>query len=177
LQLPRTIREVIDLTAQLKFTYLWVDVLCILRGPPGYDENQVRAMDAIYHFPQVTIGLFHCQMRMLDFQASEAPFTPPAIQNRSREPDHFDREWRKLNFSVPISQFNLETSWMDFARAVIVTKMSFHRSNIRFTGNVAAPRSMKNMASLSNEGILRILLMAHGIPISFTIPDYTMKFK
>lgn len=54
-----------------QFRYLWVDALCIVQEPPGQDEHQVLAMDAIYHFSQLTIVAASGGMPTLDFLASE----------------------------------------------------------------------------------------------------------
>lgn len=99
---PRTIREAMDLTHQLKFRYLWVNALCIVQEPPGFDEHQVRAMHAIYHFSEITIVAAAGSDANTGLPGFGAHSRPAATQDRTREPDKLDRDWFRPSFRTVI---------------------------------------------------------------------------
>lgn len=54
-EIPRTIRDTIDLVHQLGIPYLWVDSLCIVQDDAESKHNQIEAMAGVYANAYVTI--------------------------------------------------------------------------------------------------------------------------
>lgn len=54
-ELPKTIRNTIDLVDQLGIQYLWVDCLCIIQDDKDSKHDQIQAMSGIYAHAYVTI--------------------------------------------------------------------------------------------------------------------------
>ena len=54
-QLPRTIRDTIDLVRELGIRYLWVDALCILQGDAELWALNASRMDTVYGHASITI--------------------------------------------------------------------------------------------------------------------------
>jgi hypothetical protein len=53
--LPKTIRNAIDLVDQLGIQHLWVDCLCIIQDDTDSKHDQIQAMSGIYANAYVTI--------------------------------------------------------------------------------------------------------------------------
>lgn len=69
-QLPRTIRDTIDLVRELGIRYLWVDSLCILQGDAELWELNASRMDTVYGHASLTICAAdgqdaHCGLKAL----------------------------------------------------------------------------------------------------------------
>jgi hypothetical protein len=52
---PRTIRDAIDVSVQLGYRYLWVDEYCIDQKDDKHRSDQIRRMDQIYRGADLTI--------------------------------------------------------------------------------------------------------------------------
>lgn len=55
-ELPKTIRDAIELARELGERYLWVDSLCIIQDDDEDKANQITAMDAVYGSAVLTIA-------------------------------------------------------------------------------------------------------------------------
>jgi hypothetical protein len=55
-QLPKTIRDAIDVTRALRIRYLWVDSLCIIQKDDKHFEEEAPKMGSLYHHATVTIA-------------------------------------------------------------------------------------------------------------------------
>ncbi|KAL9065495.1 MAG: hypothetical protein Q9161_008200 [Pseudevernia consocians] len=55
-ELPKTIKDAIDLVRELGERHLWVDSLCIIQDDPEDKANQIMAMDTIYSSAVLTIA-------------------------------------------------------------------------------------------------------------------------
>jgi hypothetical protein len=96
--------------SQLKFRYIWVDALCIAQDPPGTDVDQVQALDAIYHYSQMTIVVAFGSDAKAGLPGLGSHPRPEAIQNNTRQTSEADREWSteserewcKPNFGITI---------------------------------------------------------------------------
>ncbi|CAH0052451.1 unnamed protein product [Clonostachys solani] len=53
--LPRTVRDAIELTAELGVPYLWVDSVCIVQDDAETQKEQLRGMGAVYANAYLTI--------------------------------------------------------------------------------------------------------------------------
>ena len=54
-ELPRTIRDAMNLVASLGLSYLWVDRLCIMQDSEEHKHGQIKAMGSIYSNSSFTI--------------------------------------------------------------------------------------------------------------------------
>lgn len=54
-QVPELISDAIQLSADIGYDYLWVDRLCIVQDGGDLKQEQINAMDAIYHNATMTI--------------------------------------------------------------------------------------------------------------------------
>lgn len=55
-ELPRTIREAINLTTKLALKYIWVDVLCIIQDDKSDWEREAKKMGTIYENAYLTVA-------------------------------------------------------------------------------------------------------------------------
>ncbi len=54
--LPRTVRDALEVTRSLGFTYLWVDSLCIIQDDEEDRQSQINMMDEIYKNASLTVA-------------------------------------------------------------------------------------------------------------------------
>ena len=59
--LPRTYQDAVTLAAELEFSFLWVDALCIIQGNKKEWEEQSVLMGAIYGDATLTISAANCK--------------------------------------------------------------------------------------------------------------------
>lgn len=119
--------------SQLKFRYIWVGALCIAQDPPGTDVDQVQAMDAIYHYSQMTIVVAFGSDTKAGLPVLGSHPRPEAIQSNTRQTSEADREWStesereevQTEFWYYHPRLRLEHSMMDMQEQLLSQRCLF----------------------------------------------------
>jgi len=107
MDLPKTIRDAIDLTRNLGLSYIWTDSLCIVQDDEGVKEVLISNMDCVYGHASLTIVAAtgdNAQAGLPGF--GEGPWTSRRLNVEKIAPDlqlgvlpHFDVELMESSYA------------------------------------------------------------------------------
>ncbi|KAE9378181.1 HET-domain-containing protein, partial [Stipitochalara longipes BDJ] len=106
-QLPKTLREAIEVTRSLSIKYLWIDALCIIQDDEADREHEIESMAEVYSCATVTIAAgvsIHCNGGFLVANRPRLRFPKSPITYRPEIVSAVTCPWIDTFFSNPLFQ-------------------------------------------------------------------------